>query len=113
MEFFGWLASGLPVLTYLPTGLDQFAHHDGRSEEHTSELQAPCNHVCRLLLETKAKCAPRLANPATNPPADRRGIDRRARELDSCRRADAGTGARESRLAIASLQCWRTSRSSG
>src|SRR5256885_12095802 len=27
----------------------------GRSEEHTSELQSPCNLVCRLLLEkTKA-----------------------------------------------------------
>src|SRR5256885_15860424 len=25
----------------------------GRSEEHTSELQSPCNLVCRLLLETK------------------------------------------------------------
>src|SRR5256885_11040248 len=24
-----------------------------RSEEHTSELQSPCNIVCRLLLETK------------------------------------------------------------
>src|SRR5256885_13168669 len=24
----------------------------GRSEEHTSELQSPCNLVCRLLLET-------------------------------------------------------------
>src|SRR5256885_3323276 len=24
-----------------------------RSEEHTSELQAPCNLVCRLLLEKK------------------------------------------------------------
>src|SRR5688500_8665450 len=23
---------------------------EGRSEEHTSELQTPCNHVCRLLL---------------------------------------------------------------
>src|SRR5205807_4674565 len=32
-----------------------------RSEEHTSELQSPCNLVCRLLLEKK--------NPATDPPA--------------------------------------------
>src|SRR2546426_9154812 len=30
------------------TGLD-------RSEEHTSELQSPCNLVCRLLLEKKKK----------------------------------------------------------
>src|SRR2546426_3455287 len=29
-------------------------HHD-RSEEHTSELQSPCNLVCRLLLEKKKK----------------------------------------------------------
>src|SRR5256885_11204197 len=28
-----------------------------RSEEHTSELQSPCNLVCRLLLEKK-KCQP-------------------------------------------------------
>src|SRR5256885_5769300 len=28
-----------------------------RSEEHTSELQSPCNLVCRLLLEKKKKCS--------------------------------------------------------
>src|ERR1039457_3098474 len=28
-------------------------NHDARSEEHTSELQSPCNLVCRLLLEKK------------------------------------------------------------
>src|SRR2546426_78953 len=27
--------------------------HESRSEEHTSELQSPCNLVCRLLLEKK------------------------------------------------------------
>src|SRR5256885_10238574 len=27
--------------------------HAVRSEEHTSELQSPCNLVCRLLLENK------------------------------------------------------------
>src|SRR5256885_10784249 len=35
-----------------------------RSEEHTSELQSPCNLVCRLLLEKKkdeaSKCSTRL-----------------------------------------------------
>src|SRR2546426_5967329 len=30
-------------------------HVDRRSEEHTSELQSPCNLVCRLLLEKKKK----------------------------------------------------------
>src|SRR2546426_3643913 len=29
-----------------------------RSEEHTSELQSPCNLVCRLLLEKKKRPAP-------------------------------------------------------
>src|SRR2546426_4302613 len=29
-----------------------------RSEEHTSELQSPCNLVCRLLLEKKKKYLP-------------------------------------------------------
>src|SRR2546426_7997492 len=29
-----------------------------RSEEHTSELQSPCNLVCRLLLEKKKKQPP-------------------------------------------------------
>src|SRR5688500_19533334 len=28
-------------------------HRSPRSEEHTSELQSPCNLVCRLLLEKK------------------------------------------------------------
>src|SRR5256885_11154834 len=37
--------------SYDPTAL---AVHD-RSEEHTSELQSPCNLVCRLLLEKKKK----------------------------------------------------------
>src|SRR5256885_12152836 len=31
-----------------------------RSEEHTSELQSPCNLVCRLLLEKKKKNEPQL-----------------------------------------------------
>src|SRR2546426_11894072 len=31
-----------------------------RSEEHTSELQSPCNLVCRLLLEKKKKFASRM-----------------------------------------------------
>src|SRR2546426_4153994 len=38
-----------PMQTLDPRGHDR-AH---RSEEHTSELQSPCNLVCRLLLEKK------------------------------------------------------------
>src|SRR5256885_11495887 len=33
-----------------------------RSEEHTSELQSPCNLVCRLLLEKKKKESPTFLN---------------------------------------------------
>src|SRR3989454_6106169 len=36
----------------IPTGMK------ARSEEHTSELQSPCNLVCRLLLEKKKKNRP-------------------------------------------------------
>src|SRR5256885_7499977 len=32
--------------------------YEPRSEEHTSELQSPCNLVCRLLLEKKKQTAP-------------------------------------------------------
>src|SRR2546426_8358116 len=46
----------------LTAGCVCFDHHDAhafrcgiRSEEHTSELQSPCNLVCRLLLEKKKK----------------------------------------------------------
>src|SRR5256885_5894483 len=38
-----------------------------RSEEHTSELQSPCNLVCRLLLEKKKK-------PNADPLADMRPL---------------------------------------
>src|SRR5256885_11347208 len=45
-----------------------------RSEEHTSELQSPCNLVCRLLLEKKKKqpavtsmCYDRLAGATSRP----------------------------------------------
>src|SRR5688500_19305446 len=34
-----------------------------RSEEHTSELQSPCNLVCRLLLEKKKNLAPKESRP--------------------------------------------------
>src|SRR2546426_6626643 len=39
------------------TQIDVTIHADNaiRSEEHTSELQSPCNLVCRLLLEKKKK----------------------------------------------------------
>src|SRR6266446_1916013 len=44
---------------WLP-GLRVAASWLARSEEHTSELQSPCNLVCRLLLEKKKKNIKRL-----------------------------------------------------
>src|SRR2546426_1885114 len=40
-----------------------------RSEEHTSELQSPCNLVCRLLLEKKKnnQCRPALRSASLFP----------------------------------------------
>src|SRR3989454_9077415 len=42
-----------PVITL--SLLTRFRSRQARSEEHTSELQSPCNLVCRLLLEKKKK----------------------------------------------------------
>src|SRR5256885_2991480 len=50
---------GRPALERRKPGLARDLDHraevrfDARSEEHTSELQSPCNLVCRLLLEKK------------------------------------------------------------
>src|SRR5256885_4703899 len=55
-----------PYTTLFRSGMCRYAmgsrarHHgkgqsSERSEEHTSELQSPCNLVCRLLLEKKKK----------------------------------------------------------
>src|SRR6266446_7311928 len=41
-----------------------------RSEEHTSELQSPCNIVCRLLLEKKNQCKSIPRESAVNRSAD-------------------------------------------
>src|SRR5256885_14509758 len=38
---------------YRSTGRNTCPAQTSRSEEHTSELQSPCNLVCRLLLEKK------------------------------------------------------------
>src|SRR5256885_9692921 len=49
-----WLplaATGLTLLAIQLPKVDVVG--DPRSEEHTSELQSPCNLVCRLLLEKK------------------------------------------------------------
>src|SRR5205807_4129116 len=43
--------------TQVVPGLDGQKMSKSRSEEHTSELQSPCNLVCRLLLEKKKKAS--------------------------------------------------------
>src|SRR2546426_2576725 len=45
------LLSGSDALIFVTGFVVAFA--SARSEEHTSELQSPCNLVCRLLLEKK------------------------------------------------------------
>src|SRR5215467_2534079 len=50
------IADRLPLQTTLNGGTVRItAANVSRSEEHTSELQSPCNLVCRLLLEKKKK----------------------------------------------------------
>src|SRR2546426_9252060 len=52
-----------------------------RSEEHTSELQSPCNLVCRLLLEKKKEKRfkpPDLSGGGSKRPPTRDGAGRQA-----------------------------------
>src|SRR3989454_6434800 len=51
LDLYG-VASLRPMFDFLPWVLLLFVPAM-RSEEHTSELQSPCNLVCRLLLEKK------------------------------------------------------------
>src|SRR5256885_12045880 len=51
-----WL-TGIEIHPGAVIGERVFIDH-GRSEEHTSELQSPCNLVCRLLLEKKKTYLP-------------------------------------------------------
>src|SRR2546426_1725729 len=49
----GYALGTLSVMDYVPRALTGVQTRILRSEEHTSELQSPCNLVCRLLLEKK------------------------------------------------------------
>src|SRR5256885_11035230 len=53
-----WLKTNLAKFTRMLQG-------QRRSEEHTSELQSPCNLVCRLLLEKKKTQASSLTPSST------------------------------------------------
>src|SRR5256885_10758963 len=46
-------ASGESAVERLRGIFRLYSERANRSEEHTSELQSPCNLVCRLLLEKK------------------------------------------------------------
>src|SRR5256885_7633739 len=49
-----WDGGKMWIVDDRPTGDARLiADATARSEEHTSELQSPCNLVCRLLLEKK------------------------------------------------------------
>src|SRR2546426_578295 len=52
----------LPIAGYAPAILRRKRLPPIRSEEHTSELQSPCNLVCRLLLEKKKKISKCLSH---------------------------------------------------
>src|SRR5256885_6273450 len=65
-----------PSRAWIRDRLDRCRQHAGRvahrataprSEEHTSELQSPCNLVCRLLLEKKKNKL--AADSSSNPTA--------------------------------------------
>src|SRR2546426_5085780 len=64
----GTEATGPRHCTYLGCDIFGQAHalSHSRSEEHTSELQSPCNLVCRLLLEKKKNTISRLDRSMTH-----------------------------------------------
>src|SRR5256885_9388687 len=47
------IADDTPDFLIIPSYVSLQLLYLARSEEHTSELQSPCNLVCRLLLEKK------------------------------------------------------------
>src|SRR5256885_7639300 len=54
-ELRAWLGGAHACGADLQAFAESLTALSGRSEEHTSELQSPCNIVCRLLLEQKKK----------------------------------------------------------
>src|SRR5688500_19677054 len=63
MNFIGFTFANEPELErVIDQELEYFVPM--RSEEHTSELQSPCNLVCRLLLERKKTPRPHAARSA-------------------------------------------------
>src|SRR6516162_164254 len=54
-----------------------------RSEEHTSELQSPCNLVCRLLLEKKKTTRHTTSRPQATHRARGLGLQRQVHRLQN------------------------------
>src|SRR5688500_19136677 len=68
----GGLELGLPLPLHPGRPRRRDRQHRARSEEHTSELQSPCNLVCRLLLEKKnlrIRIVPQLLNKSLPDPS--------------------------------------------
>src|SRR2546426_3852250 len=57
----------LQMASNMNRGVDPAGKPLPRSEEHTSELQSPCNLVCRLLLEKKKSRRKRIVRPGLLP----------------------------------------------
>src|SRR5256885_2898287 len=51
-----YVLGSIPIVETVDDRGSLFVQFNQRSEEHTSELQSPCNLVCRLLLEKKKEC---------------------------------------------------------
>src|SRR5256885_13234765 len=69
LRYAGWLApyitdTALLLSRWIDSGYSVM-FEGARSEEHTSELQSPCNLVCRLLLEKKKNIPPHWTLPST------------------------------------------------
>src|SRR3989454_3763542 len=82
----------------------------GRSEEHTSELQSPCNLVCRLLLEKKKPSTPKSNGEAirggkSGEKHDRSAARRRHEAVHAGRRDDDRTGAQRELASDCDCSC--------
>src|SRR2546428_2140784 len=60
-----WIGTIVTVSVVIVTGVRHFDPADGRSEEHTSELQSRSDLVCRLLLEKKKSSSLRSTASST------------------------------------------------
>src|SRR5256885_8461250 len=74
-----------------------------RSEEHTSELQSPCNLVCRLLLEKKKNISIHLSQAFPLLPS----YDAPDPQLSTHHTSDAATMSYQDNAHLLSINCSR------